>query len=333
MKLTFINIGFGESILIEHQGFRILVDAGLDRRMSGKDVFHPTPAFYLETHAVQHLDLLIITHIHDDHCSNLPDLVRTCDIGQILVNDWPIAQTLPFTASQLGLEPNGGAGSFLTACEAYFEGLALAADRAIPIEKIQPQATRLEPISGLILGLLPPPLEAMSDYHSFVQAMLDARNESEFLTAARQADRCSNAASVSIHLRSPEFSALLTSDRADRWKQTIQDCPWVLQANVLKAAHHGIADPEDEQILLETVQPDAYVICTSWDRRYQTPAPEAVARAEAYFRNHDKPVRIHFTDSVDWPPYSSAETRAGALEVSWESGPAGEGNLNILAGD
>lgn len=329
MKLTFINIGFGEAILIEYQGYRILVDAGLDRRMSGKDAFHPTPAHYLESHAVQHLDLLIITHIHDDHCSDLPELVRTCDIGRILVNDWPEAKVLPFTASGLGLEPNGGAGSFLTACEAYFEGLALAAGKRIPIAKISPQPIILEPVPGLILGLLPPPANALATYHSWMQTMFETANETDCLEAARQADRCSNAASVSVHLRSPEFSALLTSDRSSDWSQTIQECPWPLRANLLKAAHHGIAEPEDEKLLLDTVQPDAYMICTSSDRRYQTPAPEAVARAEDYFRSSGKPACIYFTDSVDWPPYSSNENRASALEVSEDTGTEGETFIRI----
>ena len=80
MKLTFVNVGYGEAILLEctdasrEDGmFTALIDGGsgeeqeyADRSLGRVPVWE-----YLQEKGVSHLDLMICTHIHEDHVSGM----------------------------------------------------------------------------------------------------------------------------------------------------------------------------------------------------------------------------------------------------------------------
>ena len=97
MKLTFVNVGYGEAILLECPDpafpggcFTMLIDGGgadpaeFDGNTSGRIPLHA----YLKDRALDHLDLVVNTHPHEDHVSGLLQAVEKIPVLEL----W---QTLP----------------------------------------------------------------------------------------------------------------------------------------------------------------------------------------------------------------------------------------------
>ena len=80
-RVIFFDVGQGDSILIIAPGGKtILIDGGPDQKvLRGLDQALP---FWRHQ-----IDLLIITHAHDDHTTGLIEVSRRYQIGQVLYNN------------------------------------------------------------------------------------------------------------------------------------------------------------------------------------------------------------------------------------------------------
>ena len=85
-KISFLNIGQGEAILIElPTGHNILVDTG-DGFEKGVDHCTKTLLPFLRQRKVKRLDLLIITHPHMDHMGGAVCLIGALDVRELWTN-------------------------------------------------------------------------------------------------------------------------------------------------------------------------------------------------------------------------------------------------------
>ncbi|HJC57588.1 MAG TPA: MBL fold metallo-hydrolase [Candidatus Eisenbergiella intestinipullorum] len=80
LKVHFLDVGQGDSILIQAGGQAMLVDAGTNE--SGSIVTD-----YLRSLNITRLDYLIGTHPHEDHIGGLDDVIRSFDIGTVILPD------------------------------------------------------------------------------------------------------------------------------------------------------------------------------------------------------------------------------------------------------
>ena len=91
MRLSFINVGYGDSILIEEEcdfrKFVMLIDGGkpdnehyegFPQRIRTID--------YLHQKGIEKIDLLLITHLHEDHVGGLLEVVDSIPIDRIWCN-------------------------------------------------------------------------------------------------------------------------------------------------------------------------------------------------------------------------------------------------------
>lgn len=74
MKVHYINVGQGDSSLIQVNGKNMLIDCG---PRSGKDELFS----YLDKLNIKKLDYVIATHPHADHIGNMGDVIRKYEIG------------------------------------------------------------------------------------------------------------------------------------------------------------------------------------------------------------------------------------------------------------
>lgn len=83
LKITFIDVGQGDCALIQTPGNKtILVDCGIltFTYNSGQRTIAP----YLRRNGIDKIDLLIITHLHNDHIGGINFLLENFKIGKIL---------------------------------------------------------------------------------------------------------------------------------------------------------------------------------------------------------------------------------------------------------
>lgn len=77
LTVHFIDVGQGDSELLQFAGENVLVDAGTPD-------MGPRVESYLRDHGVSSLDLLVATHPHDDHIGGLLDVLNDFSVKQVL---------------------------------------------------------------------------------------------------------------------------------------------------------------------------------------------------------------------------------------------------------
>lgn len=80
VKVHYIDIGQGDAIFIEVNGKNILIDAGEEEHAE-------TIITYLKTYDVEKLDLVFLTHPHEDHIGGMGDVLSAFEIGAFYTPD------------------------------------------------------------------------------------------------------------------------------------------------------------------------------------------------------------------------------------------------------
>ena len=86
MKMTCINVGYGDSLLLEWKDSVMLIDGGsaLESEFEGFPA-RIRSADYLQKTGIGRIDTLVITHIHEDHVCGLTALFDKADIKQVYI--------------------------------------------------------------------------------------------------------------------------------------------------------------------------------------------------------------------------------------------------------
>jgi len=88
MKLHFIDVGQGDSILIQSPDAKnMLVDAG--EQEAGEKVVS-----YLKSHGVKRLEFLVMTHPHSDHIGGVPAVIENLRVSYVLDSGYPHGSSL-----------------------------------------------------------------------------------------------------------------------------------------------------------------------------------------------------------------------------------------------
>lgn len=74
LKIHYINVGQGDSILIQQGDATMLIDAGPDAN---------TTANYLKGQGIKKIDVLVGTHPHADHIGGMPSVINKFEINKI----------------------------------------------------------------------------------------------------------------------------------------------------------------------------------------------------------------------------------------------------------
>lgn len=80
-RVTVLDVGQGQSILLQSQGYTFLVDCGGDRDDSTADLVAET----LMSQGIFRLDGIVLTHYDRDHAGGLPNLLTRMDAGVLLL--------------------------------------------------------------------------------------------------------------------------------------------------------------------------------------------------------------------------------------------------------
>ena len=95
--IHFIDVGQGDSVLIEQDGEYCLIDAGT--RECEEDLLA-----YLDSLDVRSIRLMVMTHPHADHIGSMRAVLQHCDVQQVLLPDFSLINAAPSHTTERVLE-------------------------------------------------------------------------------------------------------------------------------------------------------------------------------------------------------------------------------------
>lgn len=83
-RLTMLDVGQGDSIVVREGRRVLLVDGGgrVDAPRFGETTLLPL----LVDRGIRHVDVVVLTHAHPDHCGGLPAVLRRLDVGEVWIS-------------------------------------------------------------------------------------------------------------------------------------------------------------------------------------------------------------------------------------------------------
>ncbi len=251
--------------------FTMLIDGGsadpteYADRSSGRIPF----AEYAAEIGLDHIDLLVSTHTHEDHiCGALPVAQKLCP-GQF----W---QSLPDSFYRdtreldVSLAQNLSQDKFLHALNDYRTLCDTVVKGGGKICTVG-AGDNGELCEGLTYRLLAPSKEKAAELESFTHELYGETDKAAFLQKLNALDAKMNNYSVMLLLEYRGTRILLPGDTNCMGYEGIE--PTLLRADIFKIGHHGQKDGVAEA-QLKAIQPKAIVCCASSDRRYNSAHPE-----------------------------------------------------------
>lgn len=311
MKIDFLNVGYGEAIVVRaDSGFTLLVDGG-----SGRDEVYCTPDMmrlsdFLQAEQIDRIDLVLITHIHDDHIGGLVPVVENWPVGEIWCNicpDGDFAAAGPNMAHAASKNHSGAL--YRSAVEGYARIRQAACSHGIPMRAVC--GGEAYNYGGLALRLFGMDRAQMTAYEQTFEEMLATSDAEVFSKLFYESDFICNRNSLALSVREGEFSALLTGDKVYGWEELRQSCD--LRADILKITHHGQPDGMPESMLYGA-DPSFIVVCADRNRTFGSASSEILKRAEQYLIERGRfGQRVFVTGALD----TGVKNRC-VLSFSWD---------------
>lgn len=275
LKLTFVNVGYGEAILLEcpdpsfRDGvFTMLIDGGGadPAEFAGSDTGRLPLHEYLRAHGPGHLDLMVNTHPHEDHVSGLPPVA-------VMLPPAELWQTLPpafcretMRELDVTMARNLSQDKFLHAlndCAA----LSRAVEDAGGTVRAIGTGMGGELCRDLRCAVLGPSMAELRELEERFAALYAESDGEIFLRKLSALDALLNNRSIILLLEYKGTRLLLPGDTNRAGYGEID--PEALRADLFKVGHHGQRDGADDA-LLAAVRPSAVVCCASSDQRYHS---------------------------------------------------------------
>lgn len=318
MQIDFLNVGYGEALVIRDGSFCMVVDGGSNK----EHIYQPLSSImlfdFLKESGARKIDRLVLTHIHDDHVGGLLRVLEEIPVDEIWVNilaDHPGPGILE--EKQKILEGSSAERLYFEAILLYFQLLETAGKKGVPIRRIT-QEDGPQNFNGLSITPLGMDQEEADRVTGEFNAMIRETDGTEFLKQYLRLDRGCNATSLALHLRKEEKGALLTGDKVEGWDELAEQLD--LRANVLKLTHHGQADGMPES-MLQAADPDIFVICADKNRTYNSAAPEILERIRAFLDRKGKPNQVFITGDMEKRVGGSAGAPGSVLTIDFDADP------------
>ncbi|WP_442602428.1 ComEC/Rec2 family competence protein [Paenibacillus sp. KN14-4R] len=295
--VDFLNVGFGQATVIRiidnDRCFCLVVDAGdvnpnaNPRRCSLRN--------YIQEHAIEKIDVLLLTHFHRDHIGGVLPIIGKVPIGQIILH-----VPLPEHILMSGL--NDHSTPMLASLSLYKQIINQAKELDIPLNLIEQPYTIHE--QGVEFNLLMPSDSRLQQLKNELDR-LDLEQLDQQQERLQWIDLILNETALAVLIRYNESSVvLLTSDVAlDFWELYTSQ---IKDVHIVQAPHHGDARHMSGP-WLRNLSPKYVIVSADDEGTYQLPHPEINnlirehTEAEIYYtEGPDTTHRIIRMDVNDW---------------------------------
>ena len=291
-QVTFINVGNGDAILVEvpngncREGrFVMLIDGGSNENAEYEETATERirAAEYLEQKGVGHIDIMVCTHIHEDHTCGLLPVAKKWLPGE-LWQPFPMETVSMMKYLWMKAETESG-NKIIAALNDFHKLTTYVKENGGKVLQKTPFMGRSERVE--VLGPSAAALERENEW----MKELYGEGHTELLP---EMDRYMNSASLLLRFTCGGKTFLFTGDTE---KDCYKDCMEKIRADVFKIGHHG----QENSLSREAV------ICVSSDRRYESGSPVVLQMlAEAG-------VRTYYSDCPAVPPYTDGVTAHRAV--------------------
>ena len=225
LRVSFLEVGQGDAILIQKGNQQVLIDGGPSPQAVSLELSRQMPFWD------RSIDLVVLTHPHQDHLAGLLEVLRRYDVGQVL---YP---SLDYDSSLY---------------DEWFRCIRETGTKST----IACAGQRINLGDGVFLEILWPSVNPIQSGDSY----LDQN-------------------SCVLLLRDGDISFLLTGDSTSEAEWELIRARTVVNATVIKVAHHGSATSTMAEFLA-IVNPHVAVICVGANNTYSLPDDEVITRLE-----------------------------------------------------
>ena len=314
MKLRFLNVGYGESIVLTAQkpdgsAFAMLIDGG-----SGEDAeYAGFPARIRAADGIREmglsgLDVVLNTHIHEDHTCGLDRVVKEFAVGEYWCCALPKgSETWPDLPEEIITLPRSN--KCLRALNEHRELLKRLRSRGVPVRQLRQGMELHLPVEGLSVSILGPSSEEVAEMLERMERLYAEKEPEAKKELLLDVDKNMNNHSAVLMLNYCGTKILLPGDTNCAGYQHLP--PQALRADVFKVGHHGQRDGADEA-LVQAVSPRVLVVCASSDRRYESMHPEILG----LFLSHDPNTIYMLSDTPELAPWTDGVPAHKACELT-----------------
>ena len=295
MELYFLSVGYGEAIVLLDSEKCMVIDGGPGADSAAyREPGTIRLADFLEEKGVQRIDLMLCTHLHDDHISGLADAAERFPVREFWVNCWPqsdlgtaIEAALPACPYDLSLR------LFTTGLQSL-ERLrrALAAQHTVIRERTA--SADFEPLFAesriRLFGMDEARLARRREQFEAFCAENDPERQRD---AMRRFDRDENSCSLACCLDLGTWKAFLTGDLCAGWDERCAQ-PDFPRAELLKITHHGQKDGMP-QSLVEACDPSVFLMCADAARTFNSACDTVQERARTYLAARGRAPHVYIT--------------------------------------
>lgn len=338
MKLTFINIGNGDSILIEDwqdgKRYVMLIDGGSAEAAEYEDreTGRIRALDFLEQRGLDHIDVMVSTHIHEDHLCGLLAVAEHYHPAELWV-PYPLEWTKQMAPFMVPGDASESLRKFSAAWNDYhvllekveaaggvvrWIGCGMHPDTGCPgltAEAFGPVEGALTKMEHQLAELLRHAAEADAVKDGYIHL----EKSEKCMQDAATLDQEMNATSLMLLFEYAGRRILLTGDTDYSGYEKFLKKAGSDSLDVYKAGHHGQKNSVDDA-LMEALTIKNAVICASSDRRYDSAHPDTLKRLAK------NGAALFFTDCPDVPPYTDGLKAHQAISFTIEeNGKIGAG--------
>lgn len=224
LEIHMIDVGQAESILIVQGEHAMLIDTG--DMFDGKTVVE-----YLQSVGINKLDVVILTHYHNDHSGGVHDILSAINVKKVL----------------------GMRGKYISTMQELFWYSDMQISRTV----------------SSIIHLKKISLESPYKEAGILRTVWLGNAEVDFLSQETHTDIVNNK-SIVMKISYKDVSALLTGDSQKEVEDSLLEAKIDVSADILNVGHHG-SKTSTSMDFLEKVNPEYALISCGEDNEYGHP--------------------------------------------------------------
>ncbi len=305
LRLDFINVGDGDSILVreDETNYVMLVDCGRPYIEFVKGSMRASAVNYLMKERVDHIDLMVLSHLHIDHIGGAYAILRRMPVKKML------AAYLPPDGARWVTAP---AGSNVKTVVGLCDMLNMFSDIVSDVREkggtceLAREGT-IPVTNSLSMRVLLPDEGLLARQKSMFDGLYAGGQYPEDVLYAVSKER--NCSSLRMYVDYAGRSALLTGDSyAAYWENDERAVP----CDILKVPHHGDEKSMTERLLLRLKPEYAVVSCQNdTSTKKERPAERVLKLLSGHVRH------VLCTENRPFPAFPA--TAHDAVRISIDS--------------